>query len=154
MNSMIKKVILFILFGCFYVTIEVFYRGYSHPLMFLVAGISAVIVDAFNNKISWEIPILLQALYGTFIILILELFSGYFGLYILGTRIWDYTSLPFSYCNGFICLPFAVIWYGLTILMIVLADIINYYFLHDEVRPYYVLNKNGKRWYLPEKQLK
>lgn len=154
MNSMIKKVILFILFGCFYVTIEVFYRGYSHPLMFLVAGISAVIIDLFNNKISWEIPILLQALYGTFIILILELFSGYFGLYILGTRIWDYTSLPFSYCNGFICLPFAVIWYGLTMIIIVLADIINYYFLNDEVRPYYVLNKNGKRWYLPEKQLK
>ena len=46
-NALLKNVVLFILFGCFYVTIEVFYRGFSHPLMFFVAGISAVIIDKF-----------------------------------------------------------------------------------------------------------
>lgn len=152
MNNMVRKIILFTLFGCFYVTIEVFYRGYSHPLMFLVAGLSSLIADSINNKISWDIPLWLQSLYGTVAILILEVCSGYFGLLVLGVRIWDYSNMPFNFCDGFICLPFAAIWYGLTILMIILADVINYYFLDDDVRPYYVLRKNGKRLYLPRRQ--
>ena len=151
-KTLFKECILFLLFGCFYITIEVFYRGYSHPLMFIVAGISAVIIDKFNNKISWDIPIWLQALWGTFVILVLELLSGYFGLLVLNTRIWDYSQMPLSYCDGLICVPFACIWYVLTVIMIILADVINYYMLHSHERPYYVLKKYGKKYFLPSRE--
>lgn len=150
-SVLLKNVILFILFGCFYVTIEVFYRGFSHPLMFFVAGISAVIVDKFNNEISWDVPLWLQSIWGTLIILILELSSGYFSLIVLGVRIWDYSQVPLNYFDGLICVPFAFIWYGLTVVMIILADMINYYMLGYNERPYYTFKKNGRRYYLPKK---
>lgn len=148
---LLKNFILFILFGCFYVTIEVFYRGFSHPLMFIVAGLSSIIIDKFNNKISWDILIWKQALYGTIIILIFELLSGYFGLIVLHTRIWDYSEVPLNYCNGLVCVPFAFIWYILTFGVIILADSINYYMLHSNERPYYVLKKHGVKHYLPNR---
>lgn len=151
MNALLRNLILFILFGCFYVTIEVFYRGFSHPLMFVVAGLSTLIIDRFNDRISWDIPIWLQAFWGTIVILALELASGYFGLIVLHTRIWDYSHLPLSFFDGLICLPFAAIWYLLTFAIIILADVVNYYFLNVPERPYYVLWKSGKKYWLPEK---
>ena len=81
-KQIIKNIILFVLFGCFYVTIEVFFRNVSYPLMFLVAGIASVLIDKLNNKISWDVPLPLQVLIGTFIILALELSSGLFALHV------------------------------------------------------------------------
>lgn len=150
-KQIIKNIILFILFGCFYATIEVFFRGYSYPLMFLVAGIASVIIDKLNNKISWDMPLPLQVLIGTFIILALELSSGLFALHVLGVRMWDYRNMPWNMFEGLLCPQFALIWMVLTLAIIVLADAINYYWLHDEVRPYYVLLRNGKKYYLPER---
>ena len=81
-KQIIKNIIMFILFGCFYVTIEVFFRNISYPLMFLVAGIASVLIDKLNNIVSWDMPLSLQVLIGTFIILALELSSGLVALYV------------------------------------------------------------------------
>ena len=148
-KQIIKNIILFILFGCFYVTIEIFFRGYSYPLMFLVAGIASVLIDKLNNKISWDMPLPLQVLIGTFIILALELSSGLFALHVLGVRMWDYRNMPWNMFEGLLCPQFGFIWMIMTLGIIVLADAINYYWLHDSDRPYYVLRRNGKKYYLP-----
>lgn len=150
-KQIIKNIILFILFGCFYVTIEVFFRGYSYPLMFLVAGIASVLIDKLNNKISWDMSLPLQVIIGTVIILILELTSGLFALHVLGVRMWDYRNMPWNIFEGLLCPQFALIWMIMTLGIIVMADAINYYWLHDEERPYYVLRRNGKKYYLPER---
>ena len=150
-KQIIKNIILFILFGCFYVTIEIFFRGYSYPLMFLVAGIASVLIDKLNNKISWDMPLPLQIIIGTFIILSLELSSGLFALHVLGVRMWDYRNMPWNMFEGLLCPQFALIWMIMTLGIIVLADAINYYWLHDSDRPYYVLRRNGKKYYLPER---
>ena len=150
-KQIIKNIILFILFGCFYVTIEIFFRGYSYPLMFLVAGIASVLIDKLNNKISWDMPLPLQVIIGTFIILALELSSGLFALHVLGVRMWDYRNMPWNMFEGLLCPQFALIWMIMTLGIIVLADAINYYWLHDSDRPYYVLSRNGKKYYLPER---
>ena len=138
-KQIIKNIILFILFGCFYVTIEIFFRGYSYPLMFLVAGIASVLIDKLNNKISWDMPLPLQIIIGTFIILALELSSGLFALHVLGVRMWDYRNMPWNMFEGLLCPQFALIWMIMTLGIIVLADAFNYYWLHDSDRPYYVL---------------
>ena len=150
-KQIIKNIILFILFGCFYVTIEIFFRGYSYPLMFLVAGIASVLIDKLNNKISWDMPLPLQVIIGTFIILALELSSGLFALHVLGVRMWDYRNMPWNMFEGLLCPQFALIWMIMTLGIIVLADAINYYWLHDSDRPYYVLRRNGKQYYLPDR---
>lgn len=151
MKRLYKDLILFILFGCFYVTIEVLYRGYSHWLMMIVAGVASVIIDKLNDYISWDIPLPLQALIGTVVILILELASGTLALTFLNIRIWDYSNLPLNCFNGFLCPQFALVWYFMAYLIIVLADAINYYWLCNEERPYYIFWNKNKKLFLPEK---
>ena len=119
--------------------------------MFLVAGIASVLIDKLNNKISWDMPLPLQVIIGTFIILALELSSGLFALHVLGVRMWDYRNMPWNMFEGLLCPQFALIWMIMTLGIIVLADAINYYWLHDSDRPYYVLRRNGKKYYLPER---
>lgn len=150
-KQIIKNIILFILFGCFYVTIEVFFRGYSYPLMFCVAGIASVLIDKLNNILSWDMSLPLQVLIGTVIILALELSSGLFALHVLGVRMWDYRNMPWNMFEGLLCPQFGLIWMVLTLGIIILADAINYYWLHDPDRPYYVFRRNGKKYYLPER---
>lgn len=146
----IKNLILFILFGCLYVTIEVFFRGYSYPLMFLVAGIASVIIDKLNDNISWDMPFFMQMLLGTGIILIFELISGSVALH-FGVRMWDYRNLPLNCFDGLICPQFAFIWCAMSAGIIILADAINYYWLRVLERPYYRFRRNGKKYYLPER---
>lgn len=153
MKSLYKNLILFLLFGCFYVTIEVFYRGFSYPLMFAVGGLSSLLIDKINHTISWDIPFPWQMFIGTCIILIFEFSSGCFALTVLGIRMWDYSLLPFNIL-GLICPQFALIWFLLSAVVILLADAINYYWLHDSIRPYYRFRRNGKKFFLPERKWK
>lgn len=134
-----------------YIAIEVSFRGYSYVLMGIVAGIIFLLVDPINDKISWDITLPIQMIIATFIILLLELLSGEFSLHVLGIRMWDYRNLPYNLFEGLICPQFAVIWYFLSGIAIVLCDCINYYLMHDHVDPYYRFTKNGKKHYLPKR---
>ena len=110
MKTFLNKLILFLTGYCMYIAIEVSFRGYSYVLMGIVAGIIFLLIDPINDKISWDIPLPLQMLISTFIILLLELLSGEFSLHILGIRMWDYRNLPFNMFEGLICPQFALVW--------------------------------------------
>lgn len=139
MNKVNKSAVLFITGFCLYITIEVLYRGYSYPLMGLCGGMAFVLIDKINNKISWDIDILLQGIIGSAIITAFELIIGELSLNGILSMMWDYSNLPFNY-KGIICLPFSLIWIGISIVAVFLADTINYYFLdEDKEIPYYKL---------------
>ena len=135
-----------------YIAIEVSFRGYSYVLMGIVAGIIFLLIDPINDQISWDIPLPVQMMISTFIILLLELLSGEFSLHILGIRRWDYRNLPFSMFEGLICPQFALLWYFLSGIAIVLCDCINYYLMHDPIDPYYKFTWNGQKHYLPKRE--
>lgn len=151
MKRLLNKLILFLTGYCMYIAIEVTYRGYSYVLMGIVAGIAFLLIDPINNKISWDIPLPVQMFISTIIILLLELLSGAFSLRFLGVRMWDYRNLPFSMFEGLICPQFALIWYFLSGIAIILCDCINYYLLHDTMNPYYIFKKHGEKHYLPQR---
>lgn len=132
-----KNFILFITGLCIYTTIEVWFRGYSYRLMGLVGGILMCLLDKLNDRISWDIPLLIQMSLGGIIITILELLSGEFALHILGTRMWDYSGQWMAMCDNLICPLFSFIWIWLSGVAIILSDTINYYVLHDKQQPYY-----------------
>lgn len=152
MREITKKVIVFIMFGCLYTTIEVFYRGYSHPLMFLVAGLLTLLVDPINNRISWDMPLPIQMIIATILAVGLELTSGLFALHVLNTRIWDYRNLPGNMFDGLVCPQFTAIWFILCGILIILVDCVNYYWLGEKERPYYRLWFGSKKVYLPERR--
>lgn len=138
MKQIYKTLFLFIFGFMTYITIEVCWRGYSFPLMGLCGGIAFILIDKINNKISWDVDILIQGLIGSVIITFMEFVIG--NLFLLGIiePMWDYSNVPLNY-NGIICLPFSIVWLILSIVAVLLADCINYYIFNEEEVPYYKL---------------
>lgn len=133
-----KCVFMFIFGFMAYITIECLFRGYSFPAMGLCGGIVFVLLDKINDKISWDIDILVQGMMGSALITFLEFIIGKMSLRGLIQPMWNYTNLPLNY-KGIICLPFSLIWIVLSIVAIVVADWLNYYIFNDETIPYYKL---------------
>lgn len=131
-----KLLTLFLVGYCTYLAIEVTYKNISYPLMGVVGGISLLLFDQINNRISWELDLLLQGCIGSAIVTGFELIIGE-GLKILNQPpMWDYSNMPLNY-DGVICLPFSIIWIFITILGVLVADAYNYYLFHEKPRPYY-----------------
>ena len=84
----------------------------------------------------------------TFMGLVIGRATHYFGLALM----WDYSNMSFNY-DGVICLPFSLIWIGLSIVGVLLIDAINYYVFEEAPVPYYkVFGKTIFRY--KEKQCK
>lgn len=139
MNKFVKTIILFIVGYCVYIAIEVTYKGSSYPIMGICGGISIVILDKINDVLSWDTDIILQGLIGCALITLMELIIGEVSIHTdLLPVMWDYSNIPLNY-KGIICLPFSIVWFILSILTIMLADVINYYVFGEEPTPYYKL---------------
>ena len=138
MKSVYKTLLLFTVGYTVYMAIEFCYRGYSYPLMGVCGGIAILLLDKINDKISWDIDILIQGALGSLLITLFEFIIGSLSLNGVLPKMWDYSGTPFNY-KGIVCLPFSLIWFGLSILAIMLADSINYYVLGDNEIPYYKL---------------
>ena len=100
-----------------------------------MGGLAVVIIDKINDRISWDMDLLLQGLIGCAIITFMELVVGVFAN-ICNYPMWDYSNLPLNY-RGIICVPFSCAWFVLAIVAVFTADAINYYVFGDEPVPYY-----------------
>ena len=137
MKILLKNIILFIVGYCVYIAIEVTYRGFSYPLMGLCGGLALMIMDKINDYISWDIDIIIQGSIGSIIITFFELIIGEISLHTDFLPImWDYSNVLLNF-DGVICLPFSLIWIGLSIIGILVADTINYYIINIQPCPYY-----------------
>jgi uncharacterized membrane protein len=118
---MIKKnIIIFFVFGAIYINIEVLFRalqhyedfgnaliGYSSLWMFLIGGLSALLVGLINE--TFKIPLALECLLGGLIITLIELISGLVLNKWLGFYLWDYTDMPLNIA-GQVSLLFSAFW--------------------------------------------
>ena len=140
----LKNIVLFFVGFCVYVTIECCYKSVSYPLMGILGGLTVVILDKINDRISWDIDLFYQCLIGSCLITMFELIIGTIAKYspILPVM-WDYSKVPFNF-NGVICLPFSIIWLFLSAVAIFVADAINYYVFEDTEVPHYILFKKIK----------
>lgn len=129
-NNIIKSIILFIIFGFIYCGIEIIWRGYTHPSMFIVGGLCCLLIG-YINEITPDMPMWLQCLLSMIIILTLELLSGCFLNIYLGLNVWDYTNMPFNLW-GQVCLPFGIAWYFLSYIAIKLDDYLRRLLFHEE----------------------
>lgn len=134
-KSLIKYVVLFLFGGVVYYLIEILWRGYSHWTMIILGGLCFVAVGLINNVLSWNMVIELQALIGAVLITSLEFVVGLIVNVELGWGIWDYSNVPFNFL-GQICLPFSLLWYILSIIIIFTDDYIRYVFFNEK-KPVY-----------------
>ena len=107
-NNTIKDIILFVIFGLLYCGLEILWRGYTHPSMFVVGGICCLLVGLIN-EITPEMPMWLQCLLSAIIITIMEFLSGCILNLWLDLGVWNYTNIQgtapslwtqFSNANG------------------------------------------------------
>lgn len=133
---MIKKLVMFLIGFCLYITIEVCFRGYSFVLMGICGGIIFILLDCINEVLPWETDLLIQGGIGSAMITLTELIVGE-GLKYLGLpQMWDYSNLPINF-DGVICLPYSLLWVLVSIIGIIVADAINYYVFKIMPVPYY-----------------
>ena len=142
--SILKFLILFVFGGVIYFLIEILWRGYSHWTMFLLGGLCFVIVGAINNFIPWKMKFEKQMAIGAIIITILEFIVGVIVNLILKWNIWDYSMLPFNIL-GQICLPFSLIWFLLSGVIIIVDDYLRYKLFKEDKPKYSFLIKKLKR---------
>ena len=120
-----------------YLFIEILYRGRTHWTMGVVGGVCFVLIGLINEVFTWGTPLWLQSIIGATIVTVLEFISGVVLNIWLRLGIWDYSQMPFNLL-GQICLPFSVIWIGLSVLAIVLDDYLRFYLFKEE-KPHYKL---------------
>lgn len=134
-KSLIKYAVLFFFGGLVYYLIEILWRGYSHWTMIILGGLCFVAVGLINNILPWNMVIELQALIGAVLITSLEFIVGLIVNVNLGWDIWDYSNVPFNFL-GQICLPFSLLWYMLSIIVIFTDDYIRHTFFNEK-KPVY-----------------
>lgn len=134
-NKIIKFLVLFVIGGIIYYCIELGFRGYSFLLMAICGGLAFVSVGYINEFIPWEIPIIIQSIFSSFVIMFWELTFGL--IFNTNHQMWDYTNLPFNY-KGQICLYFGIIWCFVGCFAIILDDYLRYWIFGEE-KPHYKL---------------
>ena len=101
---------LWLALGALYITIEVLWRGYTHPSMLIVGGLCGVLVGLGNQVPAiYRAPIVVQSIIGAVVVLIVELVSGLILNVWLGLNVWDYSG-QFGNVLDQICLQYAALW--------------------------------------------
>lgn len=137
MRRFLKHLFLFSFGGISYLIIELLWRGYSHPSMFVLGGLCFLCVGFLNEKKQKNIPLLFQMLLGAVVITSLEFISGCILNLWLHLHVWDYYNMPLNFM-GQICLPFMFLWFLLSFVCIITDDYLRYLFF-DEEKPHYTL---------------
>ena len=136
-KTILKLIILFIIGGTIYVSLELLFRGRSHISMFILGGFCFVLIGGINNYISWEMPLILQMIIGAVVITTLEFITGYIVNIKLRLNVWDYSNQPLN-IKGQICLLFSFLWMLISLIAIVLDDYLRYW-IFKEKKPKYRL---------------
>ena len=135
MKSIFKALVLIVIGGITYTSIELLWRGRTHISMFFLGGVCFYLIGLLNEVATWEDPLALQCLCGSMLITVLEFITGSYVNCYLGLNVWDYSSLPFNFM-GQICLFFSICWYFLSLVAIILDDYLRY-FIFKEEKPQY-----------------
>lgn len=148
MNKITKNILMALIGASLYLLVEIIYRNYSFRLSAVMAAVAFVVGDNLNDKFSWKMDLLLQCGIIATLIAGLEAIIGNIDYYFLHQNMWDYSSLPMSYLNGKICIPFIFVWFVFAFFIVFISDAITYYWLHEGEQPeYWIL---GKRiWQMP-----
>jgi len=135
MRQISKYSFLFLLGGLLYYAIEILYRGYSHPSMYILGGICFICIGSLNEFHTDQISLISQMLVSAVIITILELITGMIVNKWLKLNVWDYSNLAYN-LKGQISLISSNIWFLLSLPAILLDDWLRYHFFNEE-KPHY-----------------
>ena len=120
----IKKYgLLFILGAVGYAAIEIIWRGHTHWSMMIAGGLCFILFSLAAEALEGRSILLKAATCAVGVTAIEFIFGVVFNIY-LGMGVWDYSNVPFN-IMGQICPMFSILWVGVAIAFLPLADAIN-----------------------------
>ena len=115
MNYLLFYSFIFLLGGHGYCTLEIIWRGRTHYSMFFAGGIIFMIFFFIAEQMK-KAPLITKCLLGAVIITAIEFIFGYIFNLKYDMNVWDYSNMPLNLL-GQICLPFSVLWFGLSFVL-------------------------------------
>lgn len=137
MKKLSEYLFLWTLGGCLYYTFEMLFRGFSHWTMFALGGFCMQFIWSQGALLYWRDPLWRQLLRCVVFVTSMEFLSGIILNKWLHLALWDYSRLPFD-LFGQICLPFAVLFSGLSCVGILLSGYLMHW-LYQEPKPHYTV---------------
>ena len=123
MKHIKKYSLLFILGAVGYAAMETIWRGHTHWSMMIAGGLCFILFSLAAEALRGR-SILLKAVTCAVGVTAIEfIFGVVFNIY-LGMGVWDYSHVPFN-IMGQICPMFSLLWAGIAIAFLPLADAIN-----------------------------
>ncbi len=120
----IKKYLhLFILGAVGYAAIEVIWRGETHWSMMIAGGLCFILFSMVSELFEGRSILLKAAVCAVGVTAVEFIFGVIFNIW-LGMGVWDYSGRAFNIL-GQICPAFTVLWAGIALAFLPLADIIN-----------------------------
>ena len=113
----------FLIGGAGYALIELLWRGRTHWTMVLSGGISFMLFS-YITVIFADNSLLLKAALSALSVTVVELVFGVVFNVILGMKVWDYSNVPFNFL-GQICPRFTLMWGGLALIFVPIAEMLN-----------------------------
>jgi len=118
--------------GMIYLTIEGFWRGWTHIIMLPIGGFCGIAIGAVNQIPKfYNLKMVWQCLIGALIVLLVELISGLIINVWLGMGIWDYTGMPGNIA-GQICVQYGILWFLLIPFAIWVEDYLRWVFWQED----------------------
>ena len=118
-----KYALLFMIGAAGYGSIEVIWRGYTHWSMMIAGGLCFMLFSFVAERMGGR-RILIKAAVCALGVTFIEFIFGVIFNLILKMDVWDYSNMPFNIL-GQVCPLFALLWMGIAIAFLPLADIIN-----------------------------
>lgn len=118
-----KYLIIFLLGGISYGTIEIAFRGYTHWSMVLTGGAAFLSLYLINEALI-DTSIFIKAFLGMLVITALEFAVGIVVNKVFALNVWDYSHIPGN-IMGQISLPFSACWYGLSMVAFFIFENVN-----------------------------
>lgn len=133
--ELFKQVIIFLAGGFIYGAIEILFRGYTHPSMFITGGLCLVWVGGLNSFFEKRISVPVQMILGSIIITAAEFLCGLIVNIGFGMDVWDYSGIPFN-IMGQVCLLFLCFWFAISLPAIFIEDFIRCRMFGEERKRY------------------
>ena len=122
-----KNVMVFFIGAVGYALIEIIWRGFTHPTMIFAGGICFLAFSYIAERMR-QTPLIVKAFLAALAVTAVELSFGLIFNLGFGMNVWDYSAMPLNLL-GQICPTFSLIWCGLGLVFIPLAERINSAFI-------------------------
>ena len=122
-NVLLKVLLLFMIGAAGYGSIEIIWRGWTHWSMMIAGGLCFLLFSFVAERMRGR-HILIKAAVCALGVTVIEFIFGVIFNLILNMNVWDYSHIPFNIL-GQVCPIFALLWMGIAIAFLPLADIIN-----------------------------